>query len=308
MKICVVLVTYNRLEKLKTCLRCFDNQTYYPCEIVVVDNASTDGTPKYLNDWKNSKTSYKKTIITNNENLGGSGGFYAGLNYAIDSNCDWIWVSDDDAYPDSRALEFANNFLINNENKNISAICGTVLNKNKISYAHRTHYYSNGIKIKVDNCLDEDYKKESFELNGFSYVGTIININKLKKVGLTEKDYFIWLDDTEHSIRLSKVGTILCIPSIKINHDVDESNNDLSWKDYYGYRNRIHMYSIHFRGLPYYLFIFKRMIKSIHLLMFAKNKEYAKLYNQALIDGINKKLGKHDLYKPGWNPKNKKKI
>ena len=50
-KICVVIVTYNRLEKLKRALLCYVNQKYLPSCIVVVDNCSTDGTSAFLKGW-----------------------------------------------------------------------------------------------------------------------------------------------------------------------------------------------------------------------------------------------------------------
>ena len=50
----VVLVTFNRLNKLKNALTCYDKQTYKPKYIIVVNNASTDGTYQYLEKWKES--------------------------------------------------------------------------------------------------------------------------------------------------------------------------------------------------------------------------------------------------------------
>ena len=303
MKIGVVIVTYNRLKKLKIALDCFDKQTRLPDSLIVVDNASSDGTCEWLWDWREKKADYSKTIVSNKENLGGSGGFYEGLKTSLESGCDWIWVSDDDAYPDSCALENTYKFLKEREEQNISAICGKVVTHGEIAYAHRMRYSTKRNKITVENCIDEDYSKNCFELNAFSYVGTVINVKKIKQVGLTERDYFIWLDDTEHSIRLSEVGKIYCVPSILINHDVDEGNEFLSWKDYYGYRNRVDMYSKHFSGTPYVFFIMKRKMKSLWLMMFEKNREYALLYREALNDGMNHNLGKHRVYKPGWKPK-----
>ena len=47
----VVLVTYNRLDKLKIALECYEKQSYLPKNIIVVNNASTDGTKEYLDEW-----------------------------------------------------------------------------------------------------------------------------------------------------------------------------------------------------------------------------------------------------------------
>ena len=43
----VVLVTYNRLDKLKIALECYEKQTYLPKNIMIINNASNDGTNEY---------------------------------------------------------------------------------------------------------------------------------------------------------------------------------------------------------------------------------------------------------------------
>ena len=48
MKIGAVVVTFNRLSKLKLSLEKFEEQIHIPSYIIVVDNASTDGTSEYL--------------------------------------------------------------------------------------------------------------------------------------------------------------------------------------------------------------------------------------------------------------------
>ena len=63
MDIGVVIVTFNRVEKLKTALLAFDMQSIPPAYVVVVDNASSDETPVYLSKWENDKKKYMKRVI-----------------------------------------------------------------------------------------------------------------------------------------------------------------------------------------------------------------------------------------------------
>lgn len=53
--ICVLIVTYNRLNKLKKSLEAYDKQIVLPKRIVVVDNCSNDGTKEYLVEWEQQK-------------------------------------------------------------------------------------------------------------------------------------------------------------------------------------------------------------------------------------------------------------
>lgn len=236
----VVIVTFNRLNKLKITLKSFEKQTVKPAYILVLNNASTDETKEYLENWKLTVATYSKYVINSDNNMGGSGGFHKGMYEALHLPAKWIWVQDDDAFPATNAIEIATAFLNTNTDKwdSISAICGKVVNKNRIDTAHRRIIYEKRYgRILCRDVKTEMYSRDCFKINAFSYVGTVINTNKLLEVGLTNKDFFIWFDDTEHSLRLSRKGSILCIPAIEIVHNVEQSASDTTWKNYYGVRN-----------------------------------------------------------------------
>lgn len=306
MKIGVVIVTYNRLDKLKKALECFETQTKSPMFICVVDNHSTDGTSNYLKEWANGAVN--KYVLTLEENQGGSGGFFYGIEYARTLGADWLWLSDDDAYPRQDAFDNAYCFLERRRNEDISAISAKVLNHKGIDYTHRSNYLVKGLKIIHTLSRESEYKKECFSINAFSYVGTVINVSKIEDIGSTKKDYFIWFDDTEHSIRLSKVGQIYCVPSVVVYHDVLEELNTYSWKSYYGIRNCLDMYRSVF---PFYCYIYyatkKIGMAALYSIFGAKafgtDEEYVRLFKTAIHDALTHKLGIHNIYKPGWKPK-----
>lgn len=298
----VVIVTYNRIEKLKKALHAFDVQTKKPTYVLVVNNASTDSTGMFLDSWAREPSSYGRYVYENKTNEGGSGGFYRGLKEAVKKKADWIWVSDDDAFPEKDALENANNYLKEHKNVNISAICAEVINNGKIDILHRRNEIKRGFRVVEKHIPEIEYKKDSFEINCFSYVGTIISKKKLKKVGLTVKGYFICYDDSEHSLRLSEVGKILCVPSIKVHHDVKEDNSSLTWKTYYYYRNNINMIKRHFPSYCYKLLAFEFLTASIIKWFSKKERVKTKLFQCAVNDGVNNKLGMHPVYRPGWKP------
>ena len=100
-----VVVTYNRLEKLKNTLRCYESQGLLPRYVIVVDNASTDGTYEYLEEWKKERELFDKIVIHSEENGGGSGGFYLGEEESLKRDADWVMLADDDAYPEPNYLK-----------------------------------------------------------------------------------------------------------------------------------------------------------------------------------------------------------
>lgn len=294
----VVIVTYNRVKELKVALECYKNQTKKPKYVLVVNNNSNDETGEFLEFWRNKHDGFCKYVINLDENLGGSGGFYNGLKEGIKLNADWIWLADDDAYPENNALENIENFYENFKYKNdVVAICGTVLNNKIIDVDHRRRFKVEYKKLIEEPVQIEEYSKKYFQINLFSYVGTVIKKEIIEKVGLTEKEYFIYYDDTEHSIRINKYGKIICLSNVIINHNVALQNRDeINWKKYYGVRNKLYSYKKHFSKRYYYYELFQIIKKIIK----CKDKKYKKLLKAALIDARKNNLGLHKIYKPGW--------
>src|SRR5258708_25560924 len=78
----VTIVTYNSGRFIKRCLESVLDQKYPQVEIIVVDNASTDGTVDILEQFED-----RCEIVYNNENIG----FAAAQNQAIGLSS-WEWV------------------------------------------------------------------------------------------------------------------------------------------------------------------------------------------------------------------------
>lgn len=303
MNVDVVIVTYNRLEKLKKALASYENQTKSFRSMIVVNNHSTDGTYEYLEEWKNEEAPFTKYVITTEDNLGGSGGFYTGQEFAMTLNPDWVYLADDDAYAEHDMMEQFYKFCETHDVGKLSAICGAVCDvEGKIAYQHRSTYKIIDKRVyKRDISVQEDYQKEYFRIDMLSYVCSFINSQAIRRVGMVNPQYFIYYDDTEHSIRLKKFGDILCVPAIRIDHDdagnvTNEQNIEASWQDYYFNRNKIHMLKKHhFVAAAFYT---RRVLKEI------KRGDHtavqARLVKDALRDAWMGRLGKHSKYKPGW--------
>ena len=98
MKISAVVVTYNRLSLLKRTISSLLSQTYSLQQVYVVNNGSTDGTKEWLDRQQH-------LTVVHQENVGGSGGFYTGIQKAYEDGADWIWCMDDDVFPRPTCLE-----------------------------------------------------------------------------------------------------------------------------------------------------------------------------------------------------------
>jgi glycosyltransferase involved in cell wall biosynthesis len=94
-RICAIVPTYNRGEMLAECLNSIVNQVRKPDEIVVVNDGSTDNTSEVLERYGN------QIRVISKKNAGKSSAINAALN---ETECDFIWIVDDDDYADENGL------------------------------------------------------------------------------------------------------------------------------------------------------------------------------------------------------------
>lgn len=297
MKIACVIVTYNRLEKLKKVLDCHEKAIKKPDYIVVLDNNSNDGTSIFLSNWKKQESPIKKIVINKKENLGGAGGFHEAIMEALKLSVDWIYIADDDAYVYEDTLGALEKEY--KKNPDVVALCSKVVDEQGINFEHRRTYHLPCGYFKEVFSRVRSYNKDSFDIKLFSFVGALVKKDVIEKVGLPRKDFFIWYDDTEFSLRVSKEGRIVCCPSSVIYHDtVVIKDSAVNWKHYYGFRNKGVTIKEDIGRWPYLLYsmnerigILKNKIKGKKLL--------ATIRKDALYDIKHNNMGISKKYYPG---------
>ncbi|WP_137597319.1 glycosyltransferase family 2 protein [Paucilactobacillus kaifaensis] len=236
-KVCAVVVTYNKLDLLKKCVSQLYSQTFPLSHLVVVDNASTDGTQDYLNQIASSYNNIVTVFLDNN--IGGAGGFNAGLKEYVELNDDFVVILDDDSILENNCIEsFMNKknslpefgFLCSNVRWKDGTAC--LMNVPKVSEGKWSDYIENGI-VKIDTC---------------SFVSVFIPKDVVVKVGFPITEFFIWGDDLEYTDRINrcfKERENYLIASSKVIHEMKENINvdiindseDRLQRYYYRYRN-----------------------------------------------------------------------
>lgn len=216
-KVVVVVVSYNRKELLKECLAALLAQTYPDMHILLIDNNSTDGTEDYIRE-SGYMESEQFTYAKLSENIGGAGGFHEGVKRAMQMKADWIWVMDDDTIPEPDALsELMKATGIVGSDK-IAFLSSNVYGMSKEPMnVPRMKMFQKGSNGYADwNCkLEHGLVK----VNTATFCSMMFSREAVRKVGLPIRSYFIWGDDTEYSLRLSKyVGQAWLVGKSKVLH------------------------------------------------------------------------------------------
>jgi len=299
MRLGVVIVTYNRIEKLQKTLSCYEKQLKKIDTVIIVDNCSTDGTNIFLKKYVTEKRNFKIKILTMPKNIGGAGGFFEGMKYAMQTGLDWVYVSDDDAYvDDSTLIEIEKVYSQINDKDNVVALCSVVKKENGIDYGHRLRLKRKFLTLKWKTVSESEYKEPYFEIDIFSYVGTAIRVNSLFCAGLDRKDFFIYHDDQEHSLRLRKIGKILTCTKSVIFHDTNPIKyKRIFWGSYYNARNNLIMIKNNFPQRYYYIRYHLGYLRDCIL---CRDKIKRIMMKTAYHDARKQIMGINKVYNPSW--------
>ena len=201
--VAALVVTYNRKALLAECLDAILAQEFKPATIVVVDNASTDGTDALFAEGGELASIPGLRYFRMTENLGGAGGFKEGIKRCMEVSCDWIWLMDDDciAKPDTLselvgALPVAGklggevSFLASS----VYGPAGEPMNVPGVDTRVTVNGYADWYRGLAEGLV---------EIEHATFVSLLINARAVEALGLPVGSFFIWGDDTEYTTRLT---------------------------------------------------------------------------------------------------------
>ena len=300
--VCVVIVTFNRLKDLQRTLDEYEKQTLKPSVLVVVDNASKDGTFDYLEEWRNKAGCFDRIVVHSGTNRGGAGGFTMGITEAMKSDCEFIFLSDDDAIPNSDTLEkLVSCYEKIDQKESIAALCTRVNDQFGISYVHRSFVRKGLLTIRRVSTQDKDYNAPYFDVDLLTFVGALLKRETVEKIGFPLAEYFIHEDDAEYSTRIRKDGRIICVTDSIMTHPFG-GNETKHWIEYYTTRNYVNYIGRHYPR-RYQLYVeLEKYLKKCSLfaaIIKHRSRNYRKMNKIAIKDGRIGKLGISEQYKPG---------
>lgn len=260
-----VVVTFNRLEKLKTVIASIEAQTHPVETLFVIDNASTDGTAEYL---AALETAVPLEVVTMSTNSGGAGGFSEGMLRGYASGADHVWIMDDDCYPKPEALAS----LIAGFDGAVKELGGDV------PFACSVVEFTDGSICEMNNPVTTwDWGRllvkgqKNVMVTACSFVSVLIPRWAIAEYGLPYSEYFIWFDDREYTLRLTaRCPGVQVLDSVVV-HDMGDNrgvnfamvDRKSLWKFSYGVRNEA-SWQLHHRGFLYFVEFGARLFVSLH--------------------------------------------
>lgn len=262
-KVAIIILNWNGKENTLECIKSIEKlQMLNPpagragvqCQIYVVDNGSTDGSVETFN--KLQTTNYDLKVIENKKNLGFCEGNNVGMRKALKDGNDLVMILNNDTlldgklafqlietfdkYPDagivSPKIYFAPGFEFHKGKYKKSELgkviwyAGGLIDWNNVFSSHRG----------VDE-VDRGQHDKVTETDYASGACFLVKKEVLQKIGLFDKDYFLYWEDADLSERAKRAGfKVLYAPPAHLWHkNAGSSRVGGALHDYYLIRNRL---------------------------------------------------------------------
>ena len=233
-----VVVTWNRKQLLMGALDAVAEQDPAPKAVVVVDNASTDGTAAAVRERVDAVD-----LMVSDTNTGGAGGFAAGVARALaDHDPDVLWLMDDDTVPQPGAL--AELLRAYDSHRGDPDGRRPALVASRVVWTDGRAHPMNTPRPKPGARRPERRNAAAIgcvPIRSASFVSVLCDAAAVRERGLPVADYFLWNDDFEFTTRLLRGRTGLLCPSSLVEHRTatfGSTDADPGERFYYEVRNK----------------------------------------------------------------------
>jgi len=226
--VCIIVLNWNGAQDTLECLKSLKELTYPNFSVLVVDNASSDGSVETLKrDFPDLE------IIVNSVNLRFAGGNNAGIKRGMELGAEYLLLLNNDTVVKK---DFLTHLVEASEKEGNVGMVGPKI----YYYGHERLLWYAGGKIEFQKGwishigVREIDNGQYDEISETAYVtGCCVLVSRLvvEKVGMLDEAYYIYGEDADWSIRTERAGfRLLYVPGAVIWHKLSvSSGGHLSW-------------------------------------------------------------------------------
>ncbi len=242
-QVAVVIPNWNGEEYLTECIDSLLAQTT-KCDIVVVENGSTDSSVELL------EPNYKKIkVIYLDDNIGFAGGVNVGIKYSIENDYQYVALFNNDAVADKNWLKY---LLLNQEEYPGIGITTCKLLKSNHKHIDSTGdlYTTWGLPYpRGRDELDKKQYDDSVEVFSASGGASLYRVDMLKEIGLFDEDFFAYYEDVDISFRAQLYGwKIHYVPSSLAYHQIGGTSSKI--KDFTTFQTLKNLPWVYWKNVP----------------------------------------------------------
>lgn len=225
-RVSVIVVTYNNLELTRACLASIDEHSQYEnLEIIIVDNASSDGSIEFLKNW--SSVNGNRRLILNDNNRGFAAANNQGLNIATG---DFLVMLNNDTYVTPGWVRS----LVNHLNRDttiglIGPVTNNIGNEAKIDIP-----YADMSEMLVKSAAyTRRHAGQLYPLRTVAFFCVMMKRETFERVGQLDEAFGRgWFEDDDYCRRVERVGLrVVCAEDVFVHHHLSASFNKLKQQD-----------------------------------------------------------------------------
>lgn len=220
--VAVILVNWNGYDYTVQCLLSLKRIDYPNFVVIVVDNASTDGSIDRL------ANQFDEVVFLQNEiNQGFTGGNNSGIRHALDKGYDYICLLNNDTVVEP---EFLNRLVNRMElDQSIGGIQPKILyNQTRDILWNAGGFFKSQWGMPVvrgENKVDEGQFDTSTSVDWITGCCMLLRTAVIREIGLLNDQYFAYFEDVDWSFRIKQLGVKLVYePSAVIYHEAGVSS------------------------------------------------------------------------------------
>ncbi len=220
--ISVVVITYNNLALTQACLQSLKDETHYAnSEVIVVDNASTDGTPEYLQAWAQGGDG--RFVVLNAENRGFAAANNQGLKLA---RGEYLVMLNNDTEVTAGWLRTLMSHL---RTEPTLGLVGPVTNNIGNEARIRIDYANNEEMRRKAKAYTLQHLGETFSIRTLAFFCVMMPRKVYEQVGQLDEAYGLgFYEDDDYCRRVEEAGWRLeCAEDVFIHHHLSASFNKL---------------------------------------------------------------------------------
>lgn len=239
-KVFIIILNWNQYKDTIECIESAKNINYNNFKILVVDNASRDGSIGFIEERFSGIE-----VIENMENLGYAQGNNIGIKHALSKGADYLFILNSDVTLDKNALQEL--VKVAQTDKESSILAPKVYYYDKPNVINSLGTTINWFRLRpnLDSCGQKDNGQFQEIEQKDILVGCALFIKKsaFEKIGFFDENFFAFHEDADLCLRNIKYGgKNLTVPKAKIYHKVSGSvRNCQPMVNYYTIRNFLYL-------------------------------------------------------------------
>jgi GT2 family glycosyltransferase len=289
-----VILNTNRKDDTLACLASLEQSTYPSNHIIVLDNASSDGSVEAIEDRFS-----QVDVIRLEENKGYAGNNNVGILAALDKGADWVFVLNEDTLLAPTCIEelveaaeadpgvgIAGPMVYHHDEPDVIQSAGGAFGP-----------YLESIHI-AHNEPDRGQFKKPTQVDWISGCAILVRRKVIEDVGILDERFFYYWEETEWCLRAGRSGwKVLHVPQAHLWHKgVQRDYRPGPSVTYYNTRNRFLMLAKHNAPLPVWLHVWWQTLRRLVSWSLKPGWRHFRQHRSALL------LGMMDFLRQRWGP------